>query len=103
MKDKELSRQLALAIGWDARDILVYHSIDRVSVRVRQHTWRVFDYKDWGVVGPLVKHYDIMIYIILSPSKHAGKWNALTVRDHIADSPQQAIALAVIDIERGKK
>jgi len=102
MTDLEISKALALAIGWTpfqmdvmrGEVILVRtgHEFDRVR-RTENH-WltghRVFDYRDWNVIGPIAARYRMF------PQPYMSKWNVRGWSDTIADTPQKAIALAVI-------
>jgi len=95
MTDLEISKALALAIGHAESDVFVYAD----TVEVADHEAvedREFDYRDWNVIGPIAERYDA------SPSRSVSRdvWYAsyegnglYMVRE---DTPQKAIALAVI-------
>mgnify|MGYP000535923563 CR=1 FL=1 len=104
MTDLEISRALALAIGWSEREIysigeelqIGYYfdsSGDEVSRR--------FDYRDWAVAGPIAEKFDCFPY-----QSSAGTWiTTLGAKNapwpfYAADTPQKAIALAVIGAEK---
>jgi hypothetical protein len=61
--------------------------------------WRAFDYRDWNIIGPIAERYaafpNKMPYMI---TQFAPGWAASTSTGPYveADTPQQAIALAVI-------
>ena len=98
MTDLEISKALALAIGWERVEITTGHLCEGVQAWVRQRhydsAWRVFDYRDWAVIGPIAERYDAF------PKKLAsmeGWWADVFGKDaRFADTPQKAIALAVI-------
>ena len=104
MTDLEISKALALAIGWGRVQItddkvLVYtgNPSDRVWVWY-SHRWvynnRVFDYKDWNVIGPIAEKFDCFPMVAAC---HADQWAIVTERVEVyAETPQKAIALAVI-------
>jgi hypothetical protein len=98
MTNLEISKALALAIGWDEYLITTYttgnlyvHYVDFDGVL---GCGKRFDYRDWNVIGPIAEKYNCF------PRKYTvgPKWFVLssngTCRD--ADTPQKAIALAVI-------
>jgi len=88
MTDLEISKALALAIGWREDSVVVSRCGDVVIV-----DWRVFDYRDWNVIGPIMERYNA------SPIKSPkGTWSACVdeVWVDAIDTPQKAIALAVI-------
>ena len=91
MTDLEISKQLALAIGWPK----VYES--PIAVWVSEDTYdvdsRPFDYRDWAVAGPIAEKFDCFPQSTGANTGYAyvpGKGRAN------AEAPQRAIALAVI-------
>ena len=98
MTDLEISKALALAIGWKPEQLqdrkkymLAPRSIDAMDF------WHRFDYRDWSVIGPIAERYDVFVYKLIIGEKR-GYWNAVSRgKDTIADTPQKAIALAVIE------
>ena len=101
MTDLEISKALALAIGWKEEQIDAgrYFSLDRVVVCLRprmypnEYEGKYFDYRDWNVIGPIAEKYNCF------PTKMGyGLWDASIAFGTIygADTPQKAIALAVI-------
>ena len=102
MTDNEISKALALAIGHTehtfitASMCLVYTGNPHDRVQVNGKYWvynhRVFDYRDWNVIGPIAERYDCFPYL---DSMH--KWDVMNLeRYYSEDTPQKAIALAVI-------
>jgi len=108
MTDLEISKALALAIGWpEDRVTITTMSVDGgvtwvdacVSVRPDGSKFgRPFWYTDWNVIGPIAERYSAF------PSDCHGNgswWVAGCGRNgrdegQGADTPQKAIALAVI-------
>lgn len=91
MTDQKINRKLALAIGWKPKRIK--SSGTAVLVRYSDYCWARFDFRHWHIIGPIAQRYDCF------PFFHIGKW--LTYASSIdltvqADTPQKAIALAVI-------
>ena len=91
MTDIEIDKALALAIGWKAQDI---DSYEDVAVWWCDTKWRVFSHRDWNVIGPIAARYDCF------PSRFRNgtrtEWGAYSTAYGFADTPQRAIALAVI-------
>lgn len=94
MTDLEISKALALAIGWEEWQI----EVTPFDVKCLIGNWctRVFDYRDWNVIGPIAERYKCFPY---SWYHNAGVscWRSVTeVSGANADTPQKAIAMAVI-------
>ena len=104
MTDIEIDRALALAIGWkqtylSSQGICVHTGryFDRVKSDGRfRFGMRLFSHRDWNVIGPIAEKYDCF------PLRLRGRaWEAISrgkykLRFFNADTPQKAIALAVI-------
>lgn len=94
----EVSRKLALAIGWPENKFWVDGSgVLRINFMFDPRhgdLWNVFDYRDWNVIGPIAERFDCF------PSKYSsGEWVSwMHGKDGEADTPQLAIALAVIGV-----
>lgn len=97
MTDQEINRKLAQAIGWKPKQIEI--SNGEVLVRLdltRRWDWtslRVMNFMDWRVIGPIAQRYDCF------PFGNGNGWCAYAEsvsRSVYSDTPQQAIALAVI-------
>ena len=100
MTDLEISKALALTIGW--KNLFVDGHLlvctgnpqDKVFFRNNSntvHNHRIFDYRDWNVIGPIAEKYDCFPF-----KTYCGKctsWNG-DCSEH--ETPQKAIALAVI-------
>ena len=101
MTDPEISKALALAIGWKPCDIREHY--DAVAIRAGLGwpyvEWPTFDYRDWSVIGPIAERYDCF------PYRAWGKWQSSLIFGGIneEDTPQKAIALAVIALQGDKK
>ena len=104
LSDLEISEALALAIGWKKEQIHKNLFIDVLQVVVRDNDeWAVmqaFDYRDWNVIGPIAAKYDCF------PCRSGfGDWNVVGTDLMLnsvwnEDTPQKAIALAVIGAEK---
>ena len=117
MNDLEISGALALAIGWKPKQIGhgVHHIDEYVGIPerlapdsgeirnfyddVNANGWCVvFDYRDWAVIGPIAEKYDCF------PYKTRAGWTSVMVNVGggmaDADTPQKAIALAVIGAKK---
>ena len=98
MTDLEISKALALAIGWKPEQIIEYEGQEYIGlpVVIVRPAIKLFSYKFWNVIGPIAKMYDCF------PGKAwRGGWYAgVGLAQAFADTPQKAIALAVIG---GKK
>ena len=90
MTHTEINRKLALAIGWKPEQIKPNGS----SIFVRHCAlWCMFNYRHWHTIGPIAQRYDCF------PRKNGSKWQGYVGHVCImqfADTPQKAIALAVI-------
>ena len=108
--DAEISKALALAIGHTEHTFitagmcLVYTAHPHDKVRPNGKYWvynhRVFDYRDWNVIGPIAERYDA--FPVLAAC-NADQWvTSFMGNDAVltyADTPQKAIALAVISAQ----
>jgi hypothetical protein len=106
MTDLEISKALALAIGWryvyttDAMCLVdTFDARNKAKVR---GAWlvgfRVFDYRDWNIIGPIAAKFDCF------PDKCCGEWSAMVAINLLtwveASTPQKAIALAIIGAKK---
>ena len=95
MTDLEIDKALALAIGWER--ILPNPEADGLKQCWvwTGSVWRLFDHKNWNVIGPIAARYDCF------PSRFRNgtrtEWGAYSLAYGFADTPQKAIALAVIE------
>jgi hypothetical protein len=110
MSDLEISKALALVIGYAPRAVIVHKDVclvetGNVADRVRMISngkpdlWvtncRIFDYRDWGVIGPIAVKYNNFPYARRDGKGTLdGKW--VVWPNTVEDTPQKAIALAVI-------
>lgn len=88
MTELEISKALALAIGWKELQIKVTD-----AVFVWRGYWCIFDYRDWNVIGPIAARYDCF------PMNVDAGWCSSNLQHAVAyaDTPQKAIAMAVIE------
>lgn len=93
MNDLEISKALALAIGWPKDKVAIHNDMWEVMVQSEPNPfgWRIFNHMDLDVIGPIAERYEC------SPKKCCHEWYVPTMNGtYYADSPQKAIALAVI-------
>ena len=94
MTDIEIDKALALAIGWERQHFMP--NTDALFV-LQYGMWHFFSHKDWNVVGPIAARYDCF------PVESVGKKQWASWVDGpvtYADTPQKAIALAVIGAKK---
>jgi hypothetical protein len=89
MTDLEINKALALVIGWQPIKVTD-------AVFVWRGYWCIFDYRDWNVIGPIAARYDCF------PMNDDAGWFSSNLQNPVAcaDTPQKAIALAVIEGEK---
>lgn len=89
----ELSRSLAVAIGYAPEDVRLFTwpAIRKCEVRWRGK-WRRFDHRDPAVIWPIAEKYNFF------PMRWAdGTWSAPKMGGIVnADTAAKAVALAVI-------
>ena len=108
MTDAEISRRLAVAIGWPRVVTLIPTNVVLVSESAGMPaSWRGFDYRDQDVIYPIAERYRVMTVGTTGP---AGDFYARTNSPYgeaWADTLYKAVALAVIDAhdrqQRGKQ
>lgn len=101
MTDIEIDKALALAIGWEPYQMWV-GSTGNLYLHVNS-SWRVFSHRDWNVIGPIAARYNAFPIQSAKGTWSAGVGDGSNMWvDHI-DTPQKAIALAVIGAHRGTK
>ena len=97
MTDLEISKALALAIGWPASKIHTHLYGTGYAVSIIQPDMeavlRIFDYRDWNVIAPIAERYDCFPF---RKKNTWWSWSSVTNVTASADTPQKAIALAVI-------
>ncbi len=95
--DLEISKALAIAIGWPK----VYEgpTVVCVSADTYDVDARPFDYREWSIIGPIAEKYNYFPW-----QSSNGKWYPMAY--HIddfcegQDTPQKAIAMAVIGMKK---
>ena len=108
MTDAEISRRLALAIGWKESDIIDYPGQDYVGIRTRivAPCVRLFSYKFPFVIWPIAEAFNCF------PQKlrDADLWSAPVpgtpyprMTYEFADTASKAVALAVIKHHEGSE
>jgi len=101
MTDLEISKALALAIGWkpeQMRSYLLSQTLYCPCAEAEGHDGAgiKFDYRDWNVISPIAAKYNKFPYAHrgVKTGLFDGKW--VVWPNTIEDTPQKAIALAVI-------
>lgn len=103
MTQTEISRRLALAIGYrpqdvivSGEDVLVRRDFDFEGERVT-YGWRLFDHTDRAVIYPIAEHFKMF------PQWVCNEWRCDVQRDRVISAcPATCIAVAVIEAsERG--
>ena len=92
MTDLEISKALALAIGWKPSQMMDYGYV--LWVDYDNGLCRELDYRDPAVIWPIAVKYNCFSY-----KTNTGEWNAISPanwEDNTADTPEKAVALAVI-------
>jgi hypothetical protein len=103
MTDLEISIQLALAIGWKenamridvGKGFLHLNRTAPLGEGMFLPYYTIFDFRDWNVIGPIAAKFDAFPRDVGGTKNH---WACCAQFNHsvYADTPQKAIALAVI-------
>ena len=88
MTDLEISKALALAIGW--KQVLTSTVADTCYVRQGTQAWRVFDFISPDIIWPIAKAFN-MFPAKTSDAKWAVDWYGPSEA-----TPELAVAMAVI-------
>jgi hypothetical protein len=107
MNDLEISKALALAIGWEDcnidPDVITIRNAYKPKPELHcwdksQGLWREFSYTDWNVIGPIAAKYNCFPLRVFGNDGNDWRvqWVLGTYVCLYADTPQKAIALAVI-------
>lgn len=93
MNDLEISKQLALAIGWKPEQIIEYEEEEYIGlpIVILRPAIKLFSYKFWNVIGPIAERYNAFPF-----RQFNGTWFTSLCDEGSCDTPQKAIALAVI-------
>lgn len=94
----EINRKLALAIGYRREDMFQKKSAfadDYFQMVRRDGRWYAFNYRAWDTIGPIASRYNCF------PWKCGSQWSS-NVNTGWGDTPQHAIAIAVIVAAGGK-
>lgn len=102
MTDLEISKALALAIGWKPNQVGVLKGVVRVWVaNGTKNSMPVvlpFDYRDWAVIGPIAEKFDAFPKLHWQAAPYDGWTTRFSGRPE--DTPQKAIAMAVIGAKK---
>ena len=94
MTDLEISKALALAIGWKPEQLEVFNG-NMLCIEVGPSHLKEFRYDSWNVTGPIAERYGCFPQRRYYTTGDAY-WSACVREYFYADTPQKAIALAVI-------
>lgn len=96
MTDAEISRRLALAIGWKGEQIIDYPGQEYIGLPVWIFGDRIklFSYRWPSVIWPIAERFNAF------PAKWQNEWNA---GGGWQDTAAKAVALAVIKAHEGAK
>ena len=109
MTDLEISRALALAIGWLPHQMQFEGCASSLLICVEVATlksdayWRWFDYRHPAVIWPIAEQYNCFPYKVRDRSGAiTGEWNAWDAKhkDYPAETAAKAVALAVIGAKK---
>ena len=99
LTDAEISRRLALAIGWNEMQLAMdWGNTNRLrALDADVGFYRYFDYRDPAVIEPIAERFDCFLW------KAEGSWYAATgyIRCE-SDTAAKAVALAVIKAKEQK-
>ena len=99
MTDIEIDRALALAIGHRASEM--YTDREGNLCLPERGCWRVFSHRDWNVIGPIAERYTAFpVLFDGNPKWYSNTWTGTRLHEEFADTPQRAIALAVIGAKK---
>ena len=88
----EISRKLALAIGWKPEQMDVYD--DKLWIERLHNLRRRFDYRAWEVIGPIAERFGLDVGF-----KDKIAWKHSCSIGHKGRTVQEAIAKAVIEVK----
>ena len=107
MTDAEISRRLALAIGWrddqNDPDVVIEFDCKDFGQTAKckvwfDASWREFDYRDPAVIWPIAERFNCF------PMASLRGWcSYFDCTDITADTAAKAVALAVIKAHEGAK
>jgi hypothetical protein len=100
LEHADISRRLALAIGWEKWRVMSYRDAASIWIGVEAcGWWKRFDYRDPAVIWPIAERFDCFPH-----QRENMKWNAWVFDDEACsgyesgkcDTAALAVALAVI-------
>lgn len=96
----DISRRLALAVGWERRAVQLFNPPNDGRVVVwTERNFRLFDYRDPAVIWPIAERFNAF------PKRSGDEWVAwsdLSGVPTFADTAALAVALAVIKAKESK-
>lgn len=100
MTDAEISRQLALSIGWP--NVSIHKLTDSVWVSSKTEGPKTFDYRDPAVIWPIAERFDAFPVFDYGMSKWYSTVPFADIVGTFADTAAKAVALAVIKSKEQK-
>ena len=97
----DISRRLALAIGWPTHELDEYDWPTPGVLALDDGEWRLFDYREPAVIWPIAERFDCFPMLYRSTGTWAvspGQWMA----HEDTDTAALAVALAVIKAKESK-
>ena len=97
MTDLEISKALALAIGW--KQVMPEDILGTGVLQCWVYTgvqWREFDYRDPAVIWPIAKYFDCFPYKVSNILEYRWCSEKSEIDAYYADTPEKSVALAVI-------
>ncbi len=109
MNDQEISKALALAIGWKPEHVTVTLSgyvwcCERIATLSSAAVWRTFDYRDPVVIWSIAEWSNV--WPIKLSDSHWVSWRRMSLdcskgaTSYTAETAAKAVALAVIGVEK---
>lgn len=94
MTDLEISKALALAIGWPGNCVTDSYGVCYVNKGIVRSYWSIFDYRDPAVIWPIAERYDAFPFRVSHQwCTNLGRGMSNNTYDY---SAAKAVALAVI-------
>lgn len=99
MTDLQISKALALAIGWKKKNCIRWDLAPwGQSMAIRSpdapNGYKSFDYRDWNVISPIAEKFNVFPYKA-DEKLYGGGWLTMHA-SRSYETPQKAIAMAVI-------
>lgn len=94
MTDRQISKALALAIGWKKKNCITWFQGIAIRSPAAPNGCKPFDYRDWNIISPIAEKFNVFPYKA-DEKLCGGGWITLHASESY-ETPQKAIAMAVI-------